>query len=61
MKFHVQIKSEVVMSRQIDAEDLAEALAKAKAMADREDNGVKAARSWAYEYCEKARVTLVME
>lgn len=56
MKIQIQIKSTVCMSRTIEAKDLAEAMNIAEAMAEREQNGVKAEKGWAYEYCEKSEV-----
>lgn len=55
-KFQVQIKTTVVMSREIVAKDMAEALSIATAMANREENGVQAQKGWAYEYADNSTV-----
>lgn len=54
-KFTVSLQLTVVMSKQIKAESMEEALKIANAMASREE-GVKPDNGWEYAWCEKSEV-----
>ena len=61
MKFQVQIKSVVCLSRTVEAKDMNEALEIAKAMAECNKNGVKPDKGWQYDYCESTEVVGVFK
>jgi len=53
--FQVNLQLTVVMSKYIKAVSMEEALKLANEMANREE-GVKAAKGWEYQWCEKSEV-----
>lgn len=60
-KYQVQILSTVLMSRAINADSLEDAVKIAEAMAERQDNGVRAKKDWDYEYSDTSKVTGVFQ